>query len=391
VRAITVEAIRKYPEGYYIPDLLGMLSSEIQIENQLTIQPNGNIGLVSLFRSELQNRKQLQRAQNLVSVVAKFSSTQSVTIFDTTSADMSYWSEYWKVSKSDPVKLGTVSSPKSNLIAGSASAAGVYVPQDVARSVAENLYEKGKQQERAVAQKNRELKFNVNRVCTLLRSTTNTDIGDQPELWWNWWNDRNERYQGNKPTAVSYTEQREAIVVSSQSYSNVSANHAHDLGHLQIQYSCLVPGSLIQTATGLVPIERIQVGDLVVSQNVENAELTLKPVILTTIRPPKPTIKITAGEDTIEATGGHLWWVSGHGWVKSRDLKPGMMLHTATGSTEVESLVANPTPQPTHNLVVDGFHTYFVGSQRILSYDNTMVRPTLRQLPGYGKIADVSH
>jgi hypothetical protein len=388
VQALAAEALRKYPEAYYVPDLLAMLSSEIQVENQLVIQPNGNIGLITLFRSELQNRKQLQRAQKLVSVVSQFSSNHSATLYDTTTADMSYWSEYWKVSKSHPVNLGTVSAGNSSLKVGSA-ANSTYVPQDVARSVAENLHEQGKQQERAVAQKNRELKVNMNRICTLLRSTTGADIGDKPELWWNWWNDRNERYQGNKPTAFSYAEQREKIVVSSETYSNVSAEHRHALGHMQIQYSCLVPGSLIQTATGLVPIETIQIGDLVVSQDVETAELTLKPVILTTIRPPKPTLKITAGKDTIEATGGHLWWVSGLGWVKSRDLKPGMMLHTATGTTEVESLVANPTPQPTHNLVVDGFHTYLVGPQRVLSYDNTQVKPTLRQVPGHGQIANV--
>jgi hypothetical protein len=388
IRAITAEAIRKYPEGYYIPDLLGMLASEIRIENQLVIQPNGNISLVTLFRNELQNRKQLQRAQRLVSVVAKFSASHSARLFDTTTADMSYWSEYWNVSQSDPVNLGTVSAGKTVLKAR-ASASGTYVPQDVAQSVAENLHEQGKQQERAIAQKNRELMTNVNRVCTLLRTTTGADLGDKPEIWWSWWNDRNERYLGDKPTAFSYTEQREKIAITSQTYSSVSGEHVHDLGHMQIQYSCLVPGSLIQTATGLVPIERIQIGDLVVSQDVETAELTLKPVILTTVRPPKSTIKITAGEDTIEATGGHLWWVSGNGWVKSRDLKPGMMLHTATGTAEVERLVPNPTPQPTHNLIVDGFHTYFVGLQRVLSYDNTQLKPTLRQVPGHGQIANV--
>jgi Pretoxin HINT domain len=389
IKKIAVDAIRKYPEAYYIPDLLGMLSSEIKVENQLVMQPNGNFGLITLFRNELQNRTQLQRAQKLVNVVAKFSSHHSAALYDTTTADMSYWSEFWNVSKSDPVKLGKLTSDKSRLDAGSASASSIYVPREIAQSVTENLQEQGKQQERAVAQKNRQLMTNTNRVCTLLRSITGEDLGDKPELWWNWWNDRNERYLGNKPVAFSYSEQRESIVVSTQRYNSVTAEHSHDLGHVQIQYSCLVPGTLVQTATGLVPIEKIQVGDLVVSQNIETAELTLKPVILTTIRPPKSTIKITAGEDIIEATGGHLWWVSGHGWVKSRDLKPGMMLHTATGTAEVASLTPNPTPQPTHNLVVDGFHTYFVGPHRVLSYDNTQVKPTLRQVPGHGQIANV--
>ncbi len=390
VRSIATDSIRSYPEAFYVPTLLGMLSSEIQIENQLVVQPNGNVGLVTLFRSELQNRKQLQRAQKMVNVVARFSSHHSAKLYDTTTADMSYWSEHWNVPKATPVKLGAVSTTSVEN-AGSASASMSYIPQVVVKSVADNLREQGKQQDREVAQKNRHRMTDVNRVCTVLRATTGETLGDKPELWWDWWNDRNERYQGNKPTASSYSEQRKSLVVSSRTYSNESAGRVHNLGHMQVQYSCLVPGTLIQTSTGLMPIEKVQIGDLVVSQDVETAELTLKPVIMTTIRPPKSTIKITAGHETIEATGGHLWWVSGHGWVKSRDLKPGMMLHTATGTAEIESTVANPTPQLTHNLVVDGFHTYFVGAQRVLSYDNTLPKPSLRQVPGHGQIANVAH
>lgn len=388
VQAIATEAIRKYPEAYYIPDLVGTLSGEIQVENQLVVQPNGNIGLVTVFRNELQNRKQLQRAQKLVSVVARFSSTHSAKLFDTTTADFSYWSVRWKVPKESPVKLGSVST-HTILDAGSASSSRSYVPKDVAASVEANLREQGKQVDREVAQKNRQRMTDVNRVCTLLRAITGATFGDEPEKWWNWWNDRTERYQGNKPTAWSYSEQREKLVVSSYNYSNIAGKRVNDLGPIQVQYSCLVAGTLIQTSTGLVPVESVQIGDLVVSQNVETAELTLKPVILTTVRPPKTTIKIKAGSETIEATGGHLWWVSGHGWVKSRELKPGMLLHTATGTTEVEETIENPTPQPTYNLVVDEFHTYFVGPQRVLSYDNTLLKPTLRQVPGYGLISDV--
>ena len=222
VQAIAVEAIRKYPEAYYVPDLVGKLSGEIQIENQLVVQPNGNIGLVTVFRNELQNRKQLQRAQKLVSVVAKFSSHHSAKLFDTTTADMSYWSEYWKVSKDAPVKLGSLST-KTTINAGAAAANLTYVPKDVAASVAANLREQGKQLDREVAQKNRQRMTDVNRVCTLLRATTGATLGDEPEKWWNWWNDRNERYQGNKPTASSYSEQRESIMISSRTYSDIAA------------------------------------------------------------------------------------------------------------------------------------------------------------------------
>ncbi|MEZ6134373.1 MAG: hypothetical protein R3C53_05620 [Pirellulaceae bacterium] len=60
-----------------------------------------------------------------------------------------------------------------------------------------------------------------------------------------------------------------------------------------------------------------------------------------------------------------------------------MTLHTATGSTAIKDLVPNPNPQPTYNLVVDDLHTYFVGDQRVLSFDNTQLKPTRCTVPGY--------
>ena len=379
IRTIACESIRKYPDWNYVPELLNLMSSEIAVENRLVMQPNGNVSLVSLFTNELQNRKQVQRAQQLVSVVSTFSSSHSVNIFE--KQDWTFWSNRLKIPKSNPVIYYSMT--QSNRLASS-SVQAVYVPLDVASSVAENLREQGKQQESVVAQQNRKLKVKLNQVCSLLRTTTGVDLEDKPELWWSWWNDYNERYQGEKPTSYLYNRLEKSTIPISTAFESNSLRFHHT--EILSQFSCLVPGTLIQTADGLVPIEQIQIGDLVLSQNIETAELTIKPVILTTIRPPKETFKIVSGSNLIEATGGHLWWVSGHGWTKTRDLTRGMMLHTATGTSEVETLEQDPTLRQTHNLVVDGFHTYFVGSERVLSYDNSLVRPTLRSVPGYGTL-----
>ena len=150
--------------------------------------------------------------------------------------------------------------------------------------------------------------------------------------------------------------------------------------------SCLIPGSLVQTAEGLRAIEEIKIGDLVPAQDVETGTLELKPVIATTVGPPQETIAIETERDRVQATGGHLWWVSGRGWIKSRDLQPGMLVRTASATAKVQSVEVVESPRKTHNLVVDDFHTYFVGDERLLSYDVTFASPTLRLTPGFGTL-----
>lgn len=90
---------------------------------------------------------------------------------------------------------------------------------------------------------------------------------------------------------------------------------------------------------------------------------------------------IKTQNETIRTSGGHLFWVSGEGWVKSRNLKSGMVLH---GMREISHLseVTEGEAEETYNVVVEDYHTYFVGRQRILSHDNTVRRPTNATVPG---------
>jgi hypothetical protein len=384
IHSLASESIQRYPLEHYVPELLNMLVSETDIENRIVMHANGNVGLDTLFRNELRDKKQVSRATRLVNVVAVFSSSHRIQLFNTTEADISYWSEYWKVPKNAPAHWGNARS-KASIGSGASSERSKYVPQYVVKTAAGNLQEQGEQRARAVSKQNREVQQYSNRVCSLLRATSGEKFDDNPENWWSWWNDYNERYQADKPTAYSASFQKERIVVATQVSRQTSIGTHSDLGPMLIQYSCLVAGTPIQTTRGLVPVDKIQIGDLVVSQNIETAELAIKPVILTTVRPPKETFRIDLGGDSIEATGGHLWWVSGSGWVKTRDLRPGNILHTIAGTSEISRVEFNSQPKPSYNLVVDEFHTYFVGGERVLSYDNSIVQPTLRQIPGYGQ------
>lgn len=103
------------------------------------------------------------------------------------------------------------------------------------------------------------------------------------------------------------------------------------LGQFRV-HECLVYGkNAVQTQSGSRPIESIQVGDLVLSQNVESGELCLKPVIKTTIRPPMLTLCMVTEAGEIQATAGHRWFVSSKGWLMTKELQPDMLLHNASG------------------------------------------------------------
>jgi hypothetical protein len=131
-----------------------------------------------------------------------------------------------------------------------------------------------------------------------------------------------------------------------------------------------------------VAVDLIQAGDLVLSQNAETGELAYKPVLEPTNRPPAVVLRLHVDDDVIRATGGHGFWVSGWGWLKARELKAGMRLHTPRGAKTLGKIESETEPVKAFNLVVADFHTYFVGKHRVLSYDNTLRAPAETLVPG---------
>jgi hypothetical protein len=101
----------------------------------------------------------------------------------------------------------------------------------------------------------------------------------------------------------------------------------------------------------------------------------------TTQRPPSPLLRLSVGPEPIDATLGHPFWVNGSGWRMAKRLKVGDSLHAHRKSPPVESV--SPIPDgPAHNLIVDDFHTYFVGAQSLLVHDGTLRQPTRALTPG---------
>lgn len=226
----------------------------------------------------------------------------------------------------------------------------------------------------AMNQQNRRTKELNDRIMGVLQTAVGQKYSNDPQGWWQWWNRYNEvQMQGEKQTrTISQT--RQVAVADRPAISQ-------SLSAPQGRKECLVAGTPVWTAAGAVAIEKVQIGDLVLSQDPVTGELAYKPVLRTTLRPKSRLIVISTGEETIEASKGHPFWVSGNGWVMARDLKPGMQLHGIAGSVHISS-VEEGRQEVTHNLIVADFNTYFVGSMKVLNHDFTMREVVNTVVPG---------
>ena len=153
---------------------------------------------------------------------------------------------------------------------------------------------------------------------------------------------------------------------------------------VDVSASCFVAGTPVITKSGTRPIEKLRIGDRVLSQDVETGELGFRVVQRTTLRPPRETVVLTFGSDKVQSTGGHNFWKAGGGWVKARDLKVGDRIRTPKGTATI-SHIAEGGARTTHNLVVEGFHTYFVGGSELLVQDVLPITPTDMVSPGLSR------
>lgn len=222
------------------------------------------------------------------------------------------------------------------------------------------------------------------RICDALSTATGENLPAQPQAWWEWWNQDNDiLIEGTKQQIVAYDYNE--TVVSESPFTMPAPQPTTTQTPVQSNPprtgECLPRGTLVWTAEGAMAIESIQVGDMVLAQNIESGELTYAPVLRTTRRAPGPLVRIECYDETIRASQGHPFWVSGSGWIKACDLESGMELHTTDGTLRISD-VSQTAAEETFNLVVDRHATYFVGKHRILSHDHTLPTATEQIVPG---------
>jgi hypothetical protein len=195
-------------------------------------------------------------------------------------------------------------------------------------------------------------------VLPVLKLISGQDLGADPEKWKTWWTDQlGYAYQSPQPeTKPTFTD-----VVS---VPPIIPPHS----------SCFAAGTLVHTVDGFRPIESIQVGDRVLSQNSSTGLLEFQPVVAVVHNRPGPTLKVTVDGESITVTGIHRFWKAGQGWTMARELKPGDRLRMIGGVAEVCAVEAERV-QPVFNLDVAENRDFFVGSQGMLVHDNSFVQP----------------
>jgi hypothetical protein len=92
-------------------------------------------------------------------------------------------------------------------------------------------------------------------------------------------------------------------------------------------------------------------------------------------------------DEQIVATLGHPFWVSGEGWRMAKELRCGEPLHGLHGSWPIRQ-IDELAEAEAYNLVVDEFHTYFVGRNGLLVHDNNFRQPTTAVLPGLHRVRE---
>jgi Pretoxin HINT domain len=91
--------------------------------------------------------------------------------------------------------------------------------------------------------------------------------------------------------------------------------------------ACFVAGTLVHTDKGLVPIEKLRVGDKVLAQPEMKGEQAYKRVVNTFEFEDKDVYLLIFGTqdkvDQLVATGNHPFWVKDRGWLQLSDISPG--------------------------------------------------------------------
>jgi hypothetical protein len=215
-----------------------------------------------------------------------------------------------------------------------------------------------------------------------LKNAAGMELGADPEQYWQAWKDDNELYYDEEPTYDTYDEETYTYYYDQSQYPVTYGDMRPRTPPPRPRgRSCFAPGTPVWTHSGPRPIEQIAVGEMVLAQQPSTGELAFRPVLQTIVGQPVPVLRLSLPGESITTTLGHRFWASGRGWQMAKKLKPAMTLHAVSQAINVDA-IEKGEDIACHNLVVDEFHTFFVGKSRLLVHDNSCPRPTTAFVPG---------
>ncbi|MDC7295415.1 HINT domain-containing protein [Butyrivibrio sp. DSM 10294] len=135
---------------------------------------------------------------------------------------------------------------------------------------------------------------------------------------------------------------------------------------------CFVAGTLVQTIDGAIPIEQIEEGEFVLSEDPETGDVTYKRVLETYVHETTELIHLKIDGEAIATTPAHPFYVKNIGFVLAGDLEEGTTLVDNEGN-ELHLLIKRweqlQNAVPVYNFAVEDYHTYFVGSTNVLVHN----------------------
>jgi len=222
----------------------------------------------------------------------------------------------------------------------------------------------------AVRRENEAIKARSARVAEVLNNVTNLVLAPSGSAWKSWWAGQcgypyveppaAAKYELVENVPLAYTPQpipgarRVGGVVASRTDTRADIGLTYE-GRVSARRmgffftECFAAGTLVRTRLGLRPIETLEVGDSVLSQDAATGSLAYQPVTAVYRKGPAETLRLTVGGESFRATPVHRFWRVGEGWVMARDLKPGDLVRTLGGSARVdanESASVSPSTWP---------------------------------------------
>ena len=145
-------------------------------------------------------------------------------------------------------------------------------------------------------------------------------------------------------------------------------------GGMTTTMKCFVAGTLVLTASGLVAIEQIKAGDLVIAADEDSLVIGKKKVLETYVRTTDKLVHLTINGEKIITTYDHPFYVRGKGFVNACALCIGSELVDADGNIlRVENIFREELHdgelRTVYNFQVEEFHTYFVGENCVLVHN----------------------
>lgn len=135
-----------------------------------------------------------------------------------------------------------------------------------------------------------------------------------------------------------------------------------DADNLAEECNSFVPGTLVATPGGDVPIEELAVGDLVWSWDEAAGAREANRVLEVLVHARAfGLVGIEVGGQLVTTTPAHPVWLPQRGWTVAAQVRPGDLMMTGDGRTAaVEEVTSRPGGTVVYNIVVEDAHTYYV-------------------------------